>query len=130
MVVRGGPAVEHGPDHHVGRSGPGVDHADSVGKTIAGAKFNGQGNDLVVDTSSFYKPSQAGAYPIVDATYEIVCSKYPGFRDRHGGKSVHAGHNWAGPRWLGPIWIHSDAELVPIETGGGRERNLMMERRR
>ena len=50
---------------------------DSVGKTIAGAKFAGQGNDLVVDTSSFYKPSQAGAYPIVLATYEIVCSKYP-----------------------------------------------------
>ena len=27
--------------------------------------------------SSFYKPSEAGAYPIVLATYEIVCSKYP-----------------------------------------------------
>jgi phosphate transport system substrate-binding protein len=50
---------------------------DSVGKTIAGAKFAGDGNDLVVDTSSFYKPTQAGAYPIVLATYEIVCSKYP-----------------------------------------------------
>ncbi|HET9874983.1 MAG TPA: phosphate ABC transporter substrate-binding protein PstS [Mycobacterium sp.] len=51
--------------------------ADSVGKTIAGAKFSGQGNDLVLDTSSFYKPTQTGAYPIVLATYEIVCSKYP-----------------------------------------------------
>jgi phosphate transport system substrate-binding protein len=50
---------------------------DSVGKTIAGAKFAGQGNDLVVDTSSFYKPTQTDAYPIVLATYEIVCSKYP-----------------------------------------------------
>ncbi|HEU4362293.1 MAG TPA: phosphate ABC transporter substrate-binding protein PstS [Mycobacterium sp.] len=50
---------------------------DSVGKTIAGASFSGQGNDLVLDTSSFYKPTQAGAYPIVLATYEIVCSKYP-----------------------------------------------------
>jgi phosphate transport system substrate-binding protein len=50
---------------------------DSVGKTIFGAKFAGQGNDLVLDTSSFYKPTQAGAYPIVLATYEIVCSKYP-----------------------------------------------------
>ncbi|TVS86843.1 phosphate ABC transporter substrate-binding protein PstS [Mycobacterium helveticum] len=50
---------------------------DSVGKTINGAKFAGQGNDLVLDTSSFYKPTQAGAYPIVLATYEIVCSKYP-----------------------------------------------------
>jgi phosphate transport system substrate-binding protein len=50
---------------------------DSVGKTIAGAKIKGQGNDLVLDTSSFYKPTQPGAYPIVLATYEIVCSKYP-----------------------------------------------------
>ena len=52
---------------------------ESVGKTIAGAKFanNGQPNDLVLDTSSFYKPTEEGAYPIVLATYEIVCSKYP-----------------------------------------------------
>ncbi len=50
---------------------------DSVSKTIAGATFKGQGNDLVVDTSSFYKPTQTGAYPIVEPTYEIVCSKYP-----------------------------------------------------
>ncbi|HTZ15808.1 MAG TPA: phosphate ABC transporter substrate-binding protein PstS [Mycobacterium sp.] len=50
---------------------------DSVGKTIAGARIIGQGNDLVLDLSSFYKPSQPGAYPIVEATYEIVCSKYP-----------------------------------------------------
>jgi phosphate transport system substrate-binding protein len=50
---------------------------DSVGKTIAGAQFKGKGNDLVVDTSSFYNPTQGGAYPIVLATYEIVCSKYP-----------------------------------------------------
>jgi phosphate transport system substrate-binding protein len=50
--------------------------ADSVGKTIAAAKIKGQGNDLVLDTMSFYKPAQAGAYPIVLATYEVVCSKY------------------------------------------------------
>ncbi|EUA30455.1 phosphate-binding pstS 3 domain protein [Mycobacterium xenopi 4042] len=31
----------------------------------------------MLDTMSFYKPTQAGAYPIVLATYEIVCSKYP-----------------------------------------------------
>jgi phosphate transport system substrate-binding protein len=49
---------------------------DSVGKTIAGATVKGQGNDLVLDTSTFYKPSQPGSYPIVLATYEIVCSKY------------------------------------------------------
>jgi phosphate transport system substrate-binding protein len=50
---------------------------DSVGKTVGAAKFNGRGNDLVLDLSSFYKPTQPGAYPIVAATYEIVCSKYP-----------------------------------------------------
>jgi len=51
--------------------------ADSVGKTISGATIKGQGNDMVINTLSFYKPTQAGSYPIVLATYEIVCSKYP-----------------------------------------------------
>jgi len=50
---------------------------DSAKKMIAEARFKGQGNDLVVDTSSFYKPTQPGAYPILEPTYEIVCSKYP-----------------------------------------------------
>jgi phosphate transport system substrate-binding protein len=60
---------------------------ESVDKTIAGARITGQGNDLVLDTSSFYKPTQPGAYPIVEATYEIVCSKYP---DAATGKAVRA----------------------------------------
>ena len=50
---------------------------DSVGRTIAGAKFAGKGNDLVLDLSSFYNPTEDDVYPIVLATYEIVCSKYP-----------------------------------------------------
>ncbi len=41
------------------------------------ATITGQGNDLVLDTVSFYKPAQPGSYPIVLATYEIVCSTYP-----------------------------------------------------
>ena len=49
---------------------------DTVSKAIAGAKIAGVGNDLVLDISSFYQPTQPGAYPIVLATYEIVCSKY------------------------------------------------------
>jgi phosphate transport system substrate-binding protein len=61
--------------------------ADSVGKTISGVSISGQGNDLVVDTYSFYKPTVAGSYPIVLATYEIVCSKYP---DPQVGKAVKA----------------------------------------
>lgn len=51
--------------------------AGSAGKTISRATLVGQGNDLVLDTSSFYKPTQPDAYPIVEPTYEIVCSKYP-----------------------------------------------------
>ena len=51
--------------------------AESVGKSIDTVKIKGEGNDLVLDTSSFYKPAEAGAYPIVLPTYEIVCSKYP-----------------------------------------------------
>ena len=31
----------------------------------------------MLDTASFYKPTEAGSYPIMLATYEIVCSKYP-----------------------------------------------------
>jgi phosphate transport system substrate-binding protein len=49
---------------------------DTVGKTINGAKIIGDGNDLVLDISSFYNPAQPDVYPIVLATYEIVCSKY------------------------------------------------------
>lgn len=50
---------------------------ESVGKSIEGVKIKGQGNDLVLDTSSFYNPTTPGAYPIVLGTYTVVCSKYP-----------------------------------------------------
>jgi phosphate transport system substrate-binding protein len=50
---------------------------ESVGKTIAGAQVAVSGNDLKLDTSSFYRPTEAGAYPIVLTTYQVVCSKYP-----------------------------------------------------
>ena len=50
---------------------------DSVGKTIASAWFLREGNDLALDTISFYRPNTPDSYPIVLATYEIVCSKYP-----------------------------------------------------
>ncbi|SIM53736.1 phosphate ABC transporter substrate-binding protein PstS [Mycobacteroides abscessus] len=60
---------------------------ETVGKTISGATIKGEGNDLVLDTVSFYKPTETGAYPIVLATYEIVCSKYP---DADTGQAVKA----------------------------------------
>ncbi|WP_420109251.1 phosphate ABC transporter substrate-binding protein PstS [Mycolicibacter arupensis] len=61
-------------------SAPVAISAESVGKTIAGAKFlsdSVQNNDLVLDAASLYRPVDRGAYPIVSATYQIVCSKYP-----------------------------------------------------
>ncbi len=62
--------------------------ADSVGKTIGAATIiKKQGNDLGIDTISFYRPNEPGSYPIVLATYEIVCSKYP---DPQVGKAVKA----------------------------------------
>lgn len=61
--------------------------AASAGKSIDGVKVKGEGNDLVLDTSSFYKPTEAGAYPIMLATYEIVCSKY---KDADTAKAVKA----------------------------------------
>ncbi|MFF5178681.1 phosphate ABC transporter substrate-binding protein PstS [Micromonospora sp. NPDC000316] len=47
--------------------------AESAGKTIAGAKVEGEGDDLKLAID--YNTKEAGAYPIVLATYEIVCSK-------------------------------------------------------
>ena len=46
---------------------------ESAGKTIAGAKVEGTGNDLKLSID--YSTTEAGAYPIVLVTYEIVCSK-------------------------------------------------------
>ncbi|GAA1983556.1 phosphate ABC transporter substrate-binding protein PstS [Terrabacter lapilli] len=55
-------------------SGPVELTADSVGKTVATAKQTGTGNNLALKID--YATKEAGAYPIVLVTYEIVCSKY------------------------------------------------------
>jgi phosphate transport system substrate-binding protein len=44
-------------------------------KAIDRASFSGGDNDLLLDLTSIYGTSQAGVYPLVQATYEIVCSK-------------------------------------------------------
>ena len=64
-------------------------NAETGGKTIATAKLqNGPDNhNMVIDTSSFYKPESSGAYPIILATYSIVCSKYPDTAAGQGVKS-------------------------------------------
>lgn len=50
--------------------------SETAAKSVDSAKVSGAGNDLVLDNSSIYKPTVGGAYPIMLATYEIVCSKY------------------------------------------------------
>jgi phosphate transport system substrate-binding protein len=60
---------------------------DWVGKTISSVTIKGRGNDLVLDLSKVYDTTEAGAYPILLASYEIVCSKYP---DADAGKAVKA----------------------------------------
>ena len=46
---------------------------ESVGKAVAAAKSDGEGNDLRLKLD--YTTKEAGAYPILLVTYEIVCSK-------------------------------------------------------
>ncbi|WP_157545944.1 phosphate ABC transporter substrate-binding protein PstS [Mycobacterium sp. IS-1742] len=47
---------------------------ETAGKAIDAAQFAGEGNDLALDLDSLYGTKEAGAYPLVLATYEIVCS--------------------------------------------------------
>lgn len=60
---------------------------DWVGKTISDVTIKGHDNDLVLDLSKVYVTTTAGAYPILLASYELVCSKYP---DAEVGKAVKA----------------------------------------
>ncbi|BBY57809.1 phosphate ABC transporter substrate-binding protein PstS [Mycolicibacterium sarraceniae] len=51
---------------------------DTTKAAIDSAKISGTGNDLVLDLNALYSTKAAGAYPLMLATYEIVCSKgYP-----------------------------------------------------
>ncbi|KUI11525.1 phosphate-binding protein [Mycobacterium sp. GA-1285] len=47
---------------------------ESAGKAIDAAQFASEGQDLVLDLQSLYASKEQGAYPLVLATYEIVCS--------------------------------------------------------
>ncbi len=48
---------------------------EAARKAVHDAMFAGNGNDLVLDLHSMYGARDSGAYPLVLATYEIVCSK-------------------------------------------------------
>jgi phosphate transport system substrate-binding protein len=56
-------------------SGPVALTEDAARKAIDSATFAGWGNDLELNLKSIYSTRAAGAYPLVLATYEIVCSK-------------------------------------------------------
>jgi phosphate transport system substrate-binding protein len=59
-------------------SGPVELTTGNVAKTINAAKFKDTTNNLVIDLTSVFGSTAAGSYPIVLATYEIVCSTgYP-----------------------------------------------------
>ncbi|MCT7373121.1 MULTISPECIES: phosphate ABC transporter substrate-binding protein PstS [Mycolicibacterium] len=60
---------------------------DWIGKTLAGAKVSGQGDNIIVDLSAIYNTTDKGVYPIMLASYELVCSKNP---DAEVGKAVKA----------------------------------------
>ncbi|KKC02515.1 phosphate ABC transporter substrate-binding protein PstS [Mycobacterium nebraskense] len=51
---------------------------ETAGNAVKAAKFVADGNDLVLDLHSMYSSQDPGAYPLVLATYEIVCSKGSG----------------------------------------------------
>jgi phosphate transport system substrate-binding protein len=48
---------------------------DTAGSAVQTAGFLAEGNDLVLDLNSLYTSQQPGTYPLVLATYEVVCSK-------------------------------------------------------
>jgi phosphate transport system substrate-binding protein len=54
-------------------SGPVQLTSEAVGKAVAAAEPDGQGNDLRLKLD--YATKEPGAYPILLVTYEIVCSK-------------------------------------------------------
>ncbi|MGB5111617.1 MAG: phosphate ABC transporter substrate-binding protein PstS [Mycobacterium sp.] len=47
---------------------------ETAGAAIDAVKFAAEGNDLVLDLDSLYGTKEPGAYPLVLATYNIVCS--------------------------------------------------------
>jgi phosphate transport system substrate-binding protein len=64
------------PYAQINTSSGGVALTDNAARNaIDNAAFAGAGNDLKLDLNSLYSTKQAGAYPLVLATYEIVCSK-------------------------------------------------------
>ncbi len=101
-------------------------NTESAGVAIDGVKFKGEGNDLVLDTASFYMPTEpGGSYPIMLAAYEIVCSQYPRSRGGHRGEGVHAlGARQRADRSRGER-LHPGARGVQDSAHRGRRRHQL-----
>lgn len=56
-------------------NGPVELSSETAGTAIDTAVFSGEGNDLVIDIDALYASDIENSYPLVLATYEIVCSK-------------------------------------------------------
>lgn len=61
--------------------------ADWAGTSIAPVTLTGQGNNLVLDMTPAYQPTEKFGYPVLLAGYAIVCSRYP---DAQTGEAVRA----------------------------------------
>ena len=55
-------------------NGPVELSTESAAAAIDAVTFSGEGNDLVLDLDTLYASNEADSYPLVLATYEIVCS--------------------------------------------------------
>lgn len=55
-------------------AGPVKLSTESVNKALSNVAFKGKGNDLIVDSDALFSSKEAGSYPLVLTTYEIVCS--------------------------------------------------------
>ena len=97
---------------------------DSVGRSIDAVKVKGEGNDLVLDTNSFYLPTERGAYPIVLATYEIVCSKYPDSEKPQALKAFLTVATSEGQKGLRTT-VHPDSSAIQGTTRHRNRRDLV-----
>ena len=75
---------------------------------------------------SFYKPTQPGSYPIVLATYEIVCSKYPDAQVGTAVKAFLQSTIGAGSEWLGGQRIYPDSGRFQVEVVDCGQRHRMI----
>ncbi|MEJ5929055.1 phosphate ABC transporter substrate-binding protein PstS [Corynebacterium sp. H128] len=55
-------------------NGPVELNSETVNKALAKVEYKGEGHNMVVDSTKLFEMKEAGAYPLVLTTYEIVCS--------------------------------------------------------